>query len=206
VDGQQNHSGAPCKGVAVRASEVPESGWVVIDLAGYEALASSKPSLAPRPACAGSGTPGEASPAPSEQPDEKALIKARLVAWAGRLRASETVGQSKASEASPEPTVEIAKVAVRRVPDSDIIAVAGKAIRLASAPALRLLATPAQAHDVSPSAPSKPRLLRSRRMRFVLLGLAAAYLVTGLAHSLARWKPGRVIVVPATADSRTVIT
>jgi hypothetical protein len=30
--------------------------------------------------------------------------------------------------------------------------------------------------------------------------------VTGLAHSLARSKPARVIVVPATVDGRTVIT
>jgi hypothetical protein len=183
-------------------SEVPESGWVIVDLTAYEALAT----FAPQAAGAGSGTPSEPSPAPPDGLDEKAIIKARLVAWAERLRAGETVGRSGRPEASPEAALELGAVAVRRVPQPDIITVDRKAIRRARAPGLRLLAAPARADDVLPAAPLKPGIFRSRRMRLLLLGLAAAYLVTGLAHSFARWKPGRVIVVPSTIDGRTVIT
>jgi len=41
---------------------------------------------------------------------------------------------------------------------------------------------------------------------FVLLCLAAFLLSAGIVHSFARWKPGRVIVVPATITPGAVIT
>ena len=43
-------------------------------------------------------------------------------------------------------------------------------------------------------------------MRFILLCLAAFAFSAGIVHSFARWKPGRVIVVPATITPGVVIT
>jgi hypothetical protein len=68
------------------------------------------------------------------------------------------------------------------------------------------LAGPAQAQAILSLKVPVRRPFGSRRARFLLLGMAAAFVVTGLLHSYARWKPARVIVIPATADGGSVIT
>jgi hypothetical protein len=186
--------------------EVAESGWVAIDLAAYEGLTNSTRAFAAPPAHNEPVAAAEASEPTIGGADEKALFKTRLMAWAERLRTPEQRGGSEISQRSPEPSFELAPAPARRIPELDIVKVERKSIGLARPPAVRLLAAPAGAAEILPPAFLKPRLFRSRRARFLLLGMAAAYLVTGLVHSLARWKPGRVIVVPATIDDRTVIT
>jgi hypothetical protein len=210
VDRQPKPAGAPSGRVAVIESEVAESGWVSIDLAGYEVIARSSPARFEAPA--GSAEPAAsapplaaAAPIPDPEPD-KALVKARLVAWVERLRAeAERPHQAGDPPAEPEPALQA--LPPRRIPGPDVIKIDRKPRGAGPRPeAVRLVAVPESGGGEAFRPGGRPSLLRSRRFRILLLGLAAAYLVTGLVHSLARWKPARVIVVPATADGRSVIT
>jgi hypothetical protein len=203
VDDQQNSAAASGAGVVVVGSELAESGWVTVDLAAYDGLAA-RGAFAPRPARSEPAAFNELWRPQNGGEGEKALVKARLVAWAERLR---THGPDRGSEVSKDfagLSPDFAPPA-RRIPGPDIVVIERRSMRARAAP-VRLIAAPAGAASAPPAAPPKPRLFRSRGGRFLLLGMATAYLITGLVHSLARWKPSRVIVVPATIDGRTVIT
>jgi hypothetical protein len=197
VDGKRESGKALSARVVVSDSDVREGGWIAVDLAAYEGVASAAASFA-RPQATQEPPWRSAGAA-----DEKALIKARLVAWAERLRNREERGPEEA--ASSGRRVAATPPAIRRIPALDIVTLDRRSIRLRKAPAARLLAAPVEPTEILPP-PPKPRRFSSRRARFLLLGMAAAYLVTGLVHSFARSKSPRAIVVPATADGRSVIT
>jgi hypothetical protein len=204
VDGQPKVSDARSGRVIVVDSEIAESGWLTVDLALYEAI--PRPPGAPQFERPAAPAKPESSPARTADTEQQAFIRARLVAWAGRLRARETTPPDGHPNPAPDHAPDPPVAPLRRVPRPDIIKIDRKPIRALTPPgSARLLAAPAMADEGTSGSAGKPRS-RSRRVRILLLALAAAYLVAGLAHSLTRLKPTRAIVVPATADDRTVIT
>jgi hypothetical protein len=211
VDSQQRPWGALSGRLVVAESEIAESGWVPVDLAAYEAIPPAAPVTKPEPAL-------EIGPEPVPEAgdaDARAAIQARLVAWAERVRG----GGAVAENGDPEPRAEAAPMElpepIRRVPHCDIIKIERKAsralVRAQTRAPVRLQARLPRVRPIHVPEPvaaprDAPRPKRSLRLRIVLLALAAVYVLAGLTHAYARWKSNRVIVVPATADSSTVIT
>lgn len=162
------------------------------------------------------------SPAVVEDLARDALTSGRLLAWVERLRGGDG---SLAAEASAETTDAIACAAVEQPVPADVPTGPAEPARGRGIPASALVAV-GRASSEEPQArtapppldPPAPELRLPRRrfrlravpsspnVRFILLCLAAFFFAAGVAHSFARWKPARVIVVPASEDVRTMIT
>lgn len=216
--------------VVVVDSEVPESGWVSIDLAGR-----TPPAVGPAEPSAGWGETrepcwgAEAAPRRHSAPAKEPLTIARLEAWAERLRGTEKppVDNGSPSACAAKPAIEAAPVAatepvrepvpVRGIRPEDLVAVGRKPAEPAILPEPLVVPEP-------PAAP-KPPFVRpelkvvagrsrfnlggvpsSSGVRFILLCLAAFFLSAGAVHSYGRWKHSRAIVVPATITPGAVIT
>lgn len=152
------------------------------------------------------------APAVLEQTQD-ALTSAQLRAWAERLRgapAPDPPRPAAAAAAHPPAGIEPEPAQPREhgIPASALVPVgrgaAGKPTEPA-APPLRLVPS-AREVELPRWRLRLRRGPRSPAMRLVLLCLAAFFLAAGVAHSFARWKPARIIVVPATEDARSVIT
>lgn len=149
----------------------------------------------------------------------KALTRERLLSWAERLRGGDgplgahllpeavmRLAERPAEEAVPAeiPSAVDEPAGGRAIPASALVPV-GRGARqdLAAAP-------PPAAAEPDVRLPRRGFRLRavpsSPNVRFVLLCLAAFFFAAGVAHSFARWKPVRVIVVPETENTRSVIT
>jgi hypothetical protein len=225
VDGERDFVKAPGVGVVVSDGEIG-SGWIAVDLAAYKALAPGRVDFAQADCRREAGPARIGSEEPITDAGEKALIKARLLAWAERLRSAEPRPASlPAPRSVPAPdivtldrrSIRLRKAAPAPLPLRPPLAARAQRRALSAPPAARAQRPapvappqapppPLEPTEILPPLPSKKRPFSSRRARVFLLAMAAAYFVTGLVHSLARWKPGRVIVIPATADSRSVIT
>ena len=225
--GVQRDSAAPGR-VVVVDSEVPESGWMSVDLSGCIPAAG--------PAAPGVGWDGahgpwlaEAAPRgrhPNEirEPSTKEpLTIARLEAWAERLRASEkpapndsfapaatepVAAETPAANAPvPEPTP------VRSIRPEDFVAI-GRRVPAVSEPAVPELpaapkpplARPALKVVAGRSRFSLGGVPSSSGVRFILLCLAAFFFSAGAVHSYGRWKHSRAIVVPVSITPGAVIT
>jgi hypothetical protein len=101
-----------------------------------------------------------------------------------------------APQAAPSRVQAIEFVSVRRHP----IAADGAALRRPSS-----IRTQVQLRPSGRTFFEAPRF-NSPGLRFALLCLAAFFFSAGVVHSYTRWKPGRVIVVPATITPGAVIT
>lgn len=205
----QRDLGAPA-GAAVVASGGGQRDWLCLHPAWRD------------PAGCG-GDRREAISLGVRDPARDALTSARLLAWVERLRggdrslaaepAFETVADLGLGTLAEPATADRAEAIAdpgreRGIPASALVPVGRGPSREAQRPAAPPSPPAAPAADLRLPR-GKLRLRRvpsSPNVRFVLLCLAAFFFAAGVAHSFARWKPVRVIVVPETENLRSVIT
>lgn len=217
---------APAGAVAIVDSEVPESGWLSVDLAavgsvhgGFVEPQAQWPGPGGRRLCAAGVVAGGFLYEPALQapvPEASgALTSAQLRAWVDRLRCSEKplleasdAGGREGALPSGLAAASAETVKERAIPDSALVAVGRTATRRAEALADSPAVVPARVIAFEERGRLRPprTVPSSRGVRLILLCLAVVFFAAGMAHSFARWKPGRVIVVPATLDARSVIT
>jgi hypothetical protein len=154
------------------------SGWVAVDLPSSRSFIGVDAVRQP--------------PAPSAPvSDDKAIVRARIAFWVERLRAPERPIQVDPSGVRPGRSE-------RRVPAADVVRVGRKLIGKVATPEPRMIAGKRREHG-------RFRVGSTRLIRLILLAFAAGYFVGGVAHSVGRMKPSRVIEVPAPLGV-TVIT
>lgn len=156
-------------------------------------------------------------------PAQDALTRARLLAWVEQLRGAQdpVAAQPAAADRVDGPAAEALEFHPAAGLESELMEPRQRGIPASAlVPVGRGAAAKPQGPAPPPRRPALPagdvplprwgfRLRaapRSPALRFILLCLAAFFLAAGVAHSFARWKPARVIVVPATHDARSVIT
>ena len=217
--------------VVVVDSEIPESGWVTIDLCGL--VPGSVGPAAPSAGWNGAREPwlAEAAPRRHSASAKEPLTIARLEAWAERLRGPEKLSavDGFTPVAATEPIAAEAPVVREPVPEplpvrgirpEDLVAVGRKPV-----PAIVSETTTPEPTAPEPPSAAKPPLARpelkvvagrsrfslagvpsSSGVRFILLCLAAFFLSAGAVHSYGRWKHSRAIVVPMSITPGAVIT
>jgi hypothetical protein len=218
--------------VVVVDSEVPESGWMSVDLSGCIPAAG--------PTVPGTGWdrahgPWLAEAAPCgrhrsdirKPPTKEPLTIARLEAWAERLRGSERPTPNDGfAPAASEPVAAEAPVATESVPEptpvrsirpEDFVTVGRRPAEPAifreplAAPEQPVAAKPPLARPALKVVAGRSRFSlggvpSSSGVRFILLCLAAFFLSAGAVHSYGRWKHSRAIVVPVSITPGAVIT